>query len=319
MVAASLVDQAKGGDAAAIAALMNQALQPKGITVQGDRQGTCLQLWLTGHTLPTQSTTVDYVQRGLARLQVSSLTSLEIYAEQADRQAAGWGVEVDLATQPAAVRPLQAMDQEQTPPLAEPPEALSPEPTPEPASVPEPASPLPESGTIAYAYALLGLEQGEPLQKVEGTYFKLKALALREGDRAKVEELKQAFHQLKTYIENPAAQASAAPAPAKSTAAEPIAAAALDDETLTPEERVERLLKQRGVAAQVKTESNQLHISWMAVRVINPEDAAAQVHTLLTQQQLASLGLPGIETLMFMGLSRDNTVVWHHTTPLARA
>jgi hypothetical protein len=295
----SLLDQAKEGDADAIATLMNQALQPKGITVRCDRQGSCLQLWLIGQTLPPQAATVDYVRRGIDRLHAAPVTALQIYAEQVDRQEPGWGVEVAMGTANAAeVKPL-ALEHEAM---------VGPEDSTK--SVSLSAAP----GTIPYAYALLGLEPDDSLQKVEGTYFKLKALALREGDRAKVEDLKQAFRQLKEYIENPP------PPDAKedaSTQAETVKLAS-QDESLSALERTEALLKERGVSAQVSMQGSQLCIAWLAVRVINPEVAANQIHTLLTSQQLAQLGLSGVETLVFSGLSRDQAVVWQQSLPVTK-
>lgn len=303
MVPTSLLEQAKDGDAAAIATLMNQALQPKGITVRGDRQNDCLQLWLTGTTLPPQAATITYVRRGLERLQVNPSTVLHLYGERADGQEPGWGVEVDLSSPQGESRPLPLQDES-----AHPPEA--------PADMAEPApsaSPVADPGSIAYAYALFGLELGDSLKQVEGTYFKLKAQALREGDRAKVEDLKQAFRQLKDHIENPPSpRADAAAAPTET----PVLAS--QDESRPAVERVEALLKERGVVAQVSTQGSQLHIHWLAVRVINPEDAANQVQTLLTAQKLASMGLAEIDTLVFAGLSRDRTVVWQQTSPLVK-
>ncbi len=312
----SLLEQAKGGDAAAIAALMNQALQSKGVTVQGDRQGECLQLWLTAQTLPPQAATVDYVRRGIARLQVAALGVLQIYGDQADQQQLGWGVQIDLRRATAQVIQLALNSEAAAPPLKEPlkelPEEPLEEPIPEPGSAAEPTSPETAPGSIDDAYALLGLDPGDSLQKVEGSYFKLKALALREGDRPQVEELKKAFHQLKEHIENPPV---IKPAAVDTPQAPP---SIEQDESLSPVERIEVILKRQGVAAQVSTQDSQLYISWLAVRVINPEDAALQVHGLLTQPTLTEMGLHGIETLVISGLSRDHAVVWQKTLPLAK-
>lgn len=306
----SLLEQAKGGDAAAIAALMNQALQSKGVTVQGDRQGDCLQLWLTAPTLPPQPATVDYVRRGIARLQVASLGVLQIYGEQADQQQPGWGVQIDLRRATAEVIQLD-LTSEAAAPIEAPVAPPIPEPV-EPENAAASAAPEAAPGSIDYAYALLGLAPGDSVQQVEGSYFKLKALALREGDRPRVEELKKAFHQLKEHIENP-------PVVKPAAADTPQAPPAIDqDESLSPVERIEVLLKQQGVAAQVSTQDSQLYISWLAVRVINPEDAARQVHLLLTPQMLTKMGFHGIETLVISGLSRDHTVVWQKTLPVAK-
>lgn len=306
MVPISLLEQAKDGDAAAIAALMNQALEPRGITVRGDRQGDCLQLWLMGQTLPPQAATVDYVRRGIDRLQATPVGALQIYAEQVDRQEPGWGVEVVLGTDTAEIRPLVLEVVADPQPELVVAAGLDLETTTE---LPSPSA---APGTIPYAYALLGLGPDDSLQKVEGTYFKLKALAIREGDRARVEDLKRAFHQLKDHIEHPPAKVEAA-----ATKVDDSSDGAQED-ALTPIERVEALLKRRGVIAKTSVQGSQLNLSWLAVRVSNPEDAASEVRALLTHQSLASMGVDGVETLVISALSRDQAVVWQQALPLAK-
>ncbi|MBE9157768.1 hypothetical protein IQ265_13175 [Nodosilinea sp. LEGE 06152] len=297
MSSPSQLEKAKGGDAAAIADLINQALRSKGITVRGDRQGDCLRLWLTGQMLPPQAQTVSYVRQGIERLQVANVAVLHIYGEQTDQPKPGWGVEVVLGAPDAEVSPLNLEDLEDLDAEAEIDRDI------EAFLAPESAAP----GTIDHAYMLLELEPGSSLQAVEGSYFKLKALALREGDRPRVERLKQAFYQLKDHIENPPAK----PEPSQ-------AKAAADDEaaSLTPVERVQALLKRQRLAAQVNLEGRQLQISWLAVRVVNPEDAAHQVHALLLSQDLAALGLGDVETLVISALSRDRAVTWQQVLPL---
>jgi hypothetical protein len=54
------------------------------------------------------------------------------------------------------------------------------------------------------------------------------------------------------------------------------------------------------------------------VRVTNPKQAAAQVYTLLVQQDLDALGLDEIETLVVSGLNSRRQVVWRQTLPLPR-
>ncbi len=299
MSSPSLLEQAKTGDTAAIVALMNQAFQAKGIEVQGDRQGDCLQLWLTSATLPLQGPTVTYVRRGLERLQIQPIATLQLYAQQADSPAGSWGVEVALDSPTAEVKPLA---------LAQPaPPDTAPSPGAAVAATPDQEATPAAVDPIAQAYALLELEPGTTVKQVEGSYFKLKAQALRQGQRAHVEELKRAFHQLKDYLENPPAKVEA-PTPAPSPA-EVIQA-------LPPIERLEALLKQRGLSAQVSIQDTQLHIAWLAVRVVNAEDAARQVHTFLKSQNLAALGLEVIETLVISSLSRDQAVVWQQSLPL---
>jgi hypothetical protein len=360
MSSSSLLDQAKQGDAAAIEALMNQALQPKGIEVRCDRQGDCLQLWLIGAMLPPQTSTVSYVRRGMERLQVQPFSTLHIYALMADQPDQGWGVEVSLRSPETPVRSLTAAADDPLEPeaaslgtpaasdtLASPnpldtsasPEAsefsevsdtpASPassdisESSPAPAvpELPEPAADLDSTpatlSSLEEAYALLDLELGATVKQVEGSYFKLKALALREGDRAKVEDLKRAFYQLKDYIEHPPVEAKpqqAQPQDPNTQGQDGLPDEQADDRT--PVERIEALLKQGRLSAQVKIHRTELQVAWLAVRVVNPEDTAKQVHTFLLSQDLAALGLEGIDTLVISSLNRDQSVVWQKTLSL---
>jgi hypothetical protein len=309
----SLLEQAKDGDTVAIATLMNQALQPKGIAVRCDRQGTCLQLWLTGQTLPPQAATVAYVRRGMDRLQVASTAALQIYAEQADHQEPGWGVEVALGVPTAEVKPLALATQPASLPPSTDTSADTAEPTLDARDATEPPSSSADLDPIAAAYGLLGLALGDSLQSVSSAYFKLKALTLREGDRIKVETLKQAFHLLKEHLERSPAQAEEASEPGTSPSSDPA-----QTESLTGVEQVAALLKQRRVPAEITLQGSQLNIAWLAVRVSNPEDAASQVHTLLTHPTLAAMGLDGVATLVISGLNRDQSVAWQQTCPVAK-
>ncbi|NJL50087.1 MAG: hypothetical protein HC929_25200 [Leptolyngbyaceae cyanobacterium SM2_5_2] len=204
MSSPSLLEQAKTGDATAIVTLMNQAFQAKGIEVSGDRQGHCLHLWLTSATLPLQGPTVAYVRRGLERLQIQPIATLQLYGQQTDGLAESWGVEVALDSPTAEVKPLAVKPAEVGLPAGDPQTRAdsdsSPgaEPTPSPTQADQPAA-----DPIAQAYTLLELEPGATVKQVEGSYFKLKAQALRQGNRSHVEALKRAFHQLKDYLENP--------------------------------------------------------------------------------------------------------------------
>ncbi|NJL48658.1 MAG: hypothetical protein HC929_15725 [Leptolyngbyaceae cyanobacterium SM2_5_2] len=90
------LDQAREGDARAIAALLNQSLKPKGITVRAERQGYCLYLWLSGPTCPDQDVLVAYLRRRVEQWQVASIGILHIQAEPTDGTAPGWQVELSL-------------------------------------------------------------------------------------------------------------------------------------------------------------------------------------------------------------------------------
>jgi hypothetical protein len=199
----SLLEQAKDGDAAAIAALLTNALQPKGISVRGDRQSYCLQLWFTGNPAPPQAATVAYARRALEKLQVPAIGILQVYGEQAEGSQPVWTEELALLSAPQA----------------EPDAEILPEPD---FSQPQPSSdlqspifqnlPLDDSApvAIARAYQELGLEPGSSLAQVESVYFKRRAVLLRQGDRATLEPLKWAFTTLKAHLEHEEAASSLA-------------------------------------------------------------------------------------------------------------
>ncbi len=66
----SLLERAKGGEADAIAVLMNRSLQRRGITVQVQRQADDLCLLLEAIQVPEQSAAITFVQQELTRLNV---------------------------------------------------------------------------------------------------------------------------------------------------------------------------------------------------------------------------------------------------------
>ncbi|MBE9156197.1 hypothetical protein IQ265_05050 [Nodosilinea sp. LEGE 06152] len=203
----SLLEQAQDGDAAAIAALLTSALKPKGITVRGDRQSYCLQLWFTGDPAPPQAATVAYARRALEKLQVSAIGILQVYGEQTQGAQPVWTEEVALLSAPLddSGDVLAESDFSQPPCDAE-----SQPPVFEPLVLGNvPPDDVPPAA-IARAYQELGLEVGASLSQVEAAYFKRRAALLRQGGRAALEPLKWAFTTLKTHLEQ---QASVEAAP----------------------------------------------------------------------------------------------------------
>lgn len=88
------LEQAKDGDAAAIAALLNQSLKPQGIEVRAEREGYCLNLWLTGATLPPQAQLMDYLRRTIERWQLDCIGILRIDAEATANPSQSWALEM---------------------------------------------------------------------------------------------------------------------------------------------------------------------------------------------------------------------------------
>ncbi|MBD1872812.1 hypothetical protein H6F75_04905 [Nodosilinea sp. FACHB-131] len=199
MTTPSLLEQAKDGDAAAIAALLTHALKPKGITVRGDRQSYCLQLWFSGSPAPPQAATVAYVRRTMEKLQPSVIGIVQLYGTQTGSASPVWSEEFSLLSLSSeASLSDESQSYETLTSTTDGGRAASP--APQPSSFT--AAPVPVA--VVRAYEELGLSLGDPLPQVESVYFKRRAELLRRGDRAALEPLKWAFTTLKTHLEQSA-------------------------------------------------------------------------------------------------------------------
>lgn len=341
-------ERAKDGDGEAIAALLQQSLQAKGITVRGERQSYSLQLWLRGKTLPPQATLVNYLQRAITRLQVPSIGILQISAESIDRPETNWTAEVSLLAAESWSPPAPKLDD--LPPR-------DPGPSCDTASPPAPVSPTPEvSGTesddlvpeslppnVIRAYQELGLPVGAAFGTAELTYFRAKAELLRKGQRDRLEPMKWAYGTLKDYFEGLNRASSPVlstlstddglPPNAFSEAAESLVplggmggayaqAPSLRPPGPPPPDPVvlvRSLLREHHLPLQVQVQDQQLHIRWPAVRVVNPKQVTAQIYTLLLDQNLAEMGLGEVDTLVVSALNSGNQAVWQQTLNLPKA
>ncbi len=213
-------EQAKEGDAEAIAALLNQSLTAHGITVRAERESYCLNLWLTGATLPPQPRLVDYLRRVIERLQIDSIGILHIEAEATTDPSQSWTTEMALLAgvaytetnrsedvgaldsrasearaSEARASEFRATDSRTTEPLV--PEASG---IGEASGIADPRALPPK---VARAYQELNLTPDASLADIERSYFKTKAALLRQGKRADLEPLKWAFTTLKDYLDYP--------------------------------------------------------------------------------------------------------------------
>ncbi len=234
MTISAWLAQAKEGDAEAIAALLNQSLKPKGVQVRAERDSYCLNLWITGSTLPPQAQLVDYLRRTIERLQLDSIGILRIEAEATADPSQSWTTEMALLAglvQPEPRTSGGTASTVQTPadrlpdshPLEinasgigttepshlgrHPSESQSPPPNvaalgPWEMGSLHAANTLPPK--VARAYQELSLSPGASLTEIESTYFKTKAALIRQGNRASLEPLKWAFETLKDYLERQA-------------------------------------------------------------------------------------------------------------------
>lgn len=92
---------AKQGDAQAIAQLINQQLQPRGITAQATLKGHCLHLQLeAAGIVPPQPAVVTYLRQSLERLGAAEIRDVQITACQRGQADLGWETRLPLLPAP---------------------------------------------------------------------------------------------------------------------------------------------------------------------------------------------------------------------------
>jgi len=74
----NLLELAKQGDANAIATLINQALQPQGITAKASIKNGCLQIMLEAQQVPNQQVVVSLIYDGLVSLDINSFNRQDL-------------------------------------------------------------------------------------------------------------------------------------------------------------------------------------------------------------------------------------------------
>jgi predicted aspartyl protease len=93
-----ILELAKRGDPKAIATLINQSLQPKGITARVTRKDACLRVLMEADEIPNQQALSGYLQRNLENLGISTITTVELQGKQACAAAPAWRQSFHLAT-----------------------------------------------------------------------------------------------------------------------------------------------------------------------------------------------------------------------------
>lgn len=87
---------AKQGDPKAIAALINQSFNPKGLSVRADVKGSCLQILVQSSHPVNQQAVVGFITRGLDSLSPQGITTIRICGQQTDEVIPVWIEEVQL-------------------------------------------------------------------------------------------------------------------------------------------------------------------------------------------------------------------------------
>jgi hypothetical protein len=288
---ASLLEQAKTGDAEAIATLINRSLQSQGLQVRAMRDAYRLTLWVEAvgaGELPSPQRVIPYLRQGIERLQIPTLGILKIIGPvQGDRP--GWSEEFSLLT---------AYGQVDETPHPVPPPPASPR-IPQSTQAADPTAPV--TAAVASAYRLLELPVGAPLSEVNAAYFRLKSLMLRQGNRDPISALKAAHSRLKQHLEWSDRQAHQTDPDSESSEAMPAT------ELLTV------LFRQQGLAARVRLQQGHLEIQLPADGRSRPHQVVAQIYTLLTQAGQAIVRDVELEKVTVYGLSAQQKAVWKRT------
>jgi hypothetical protein len=296
MAAPSLLERAKRGDGEAIVALLNRALQRKGITVEGECQGYILIVWLQGSQLPPQKTTVAYIRRGLGKLMIPSIGIVQIHGQQEGAPEAGWYEEISLLD--AFADSFDSPDlQTDSIDRSHSPAGL--QPVPETLAFPE--SLLPPSTDLEWAYQVLQVTPGAALETVKNAYFQQKAQLISQGNRQAIGDLKQAYHLLMEPLQRSPTGESF-----------PIENAGKEAVPFNSDPLV-RQLQTRGLKAQIKQQGTQLKIRLAAESATQPNRAVAIIYTLLDQNDLAAWGMADLKTVVVYGLGAGQSTGWRRT------
>jgi hypothetical protein len=90
MASSEVLGLAKQGDPAAIATLMNQVTQPRGISVRVKAQDDCLHFLFEAEQIPKQQTAVSFVRTSMDVLKVQTFKKLMVYGRQQDSHHTSW-------------------------------------------------------------------------------------------------------------------------------------------------------------------------------------------------------------------------------------
>ncbi len=99
MTQLNILELANPGDANAIAHLLNQSLQPEGITAKAFRKDDCLKVVLESVEVPEQKDLAAFIFTVLIKLEIKSIRKVKLYGKQAKTFDPAWYQEFDLEKQ----------------------------------------------------------------------------------------------------------------------------------------------------------------------------------------------------------------------------
>ena len=84
------VELAKQGEPQAIATLINVTLEPKGVTATAAVEDDCLYVFLSSARMLNAKALVAFIQRGILRLEVSSIQQVQVYGQRFEDDQPLW-------------------------------------------------------------------------------------------------------------------------------------------------------------------------------------------------------------------------------------
>lgn len=109
-----LLELAQKGDSNAIAALMNQTLQPKGISAKVEQKDGYLQVLLKSEQPMAQKALVGFITQGITKLNLEAINSIAIYARRYGQTSTDWAERIQLKAPLAEVVHASSMTEVET-------------------------------------------------------------------------------------------------------------------------------------------------------------------------------------------------------------
>lgn len=91
-----VLESAKQGNPSAIAILINQNLQQKGISAKVSRKDTCLRIMLESSEVPNQSNLVEFIFNGIKKLEMTGIDTLQVFGRQTGDDVPAWSKSIVL-------------------------------------------------------------------------------------------------------------------------------------------------------------------------------------------------------------------------------
>lgn len=147
MTQSSLLELAKNGNPQAIASLMNQVLEPKGVVAKTQLEGNCLHIVFLSEHLLSQSAIASFVKNGLNALSPRTFQTIKLYAQKIGQDSPLWvdsfSLEQALSATPPTPAPAASPRMNIAAPLPAP---VTPVPSKAPATLPKVNLPSPRNG-----------------------------------------------------------------------------------------------------------------------------------------------------------------------------